>query len=497
MKLKFQGRDAELTQLHRLWTKNGAQLLILYGRRRIGKTALIKEWVSNSGTNSLYWMARTSPPEIQLRQFSQAIYNFANPQLHAPEDFSYGNWQQAFEQVGALAQNERFGLFIDEFTYLIQAMPDIVSVLQDLWDHYLANTKLFLCLSGSHLGMMKRELLAPRAPLYGRASAQLHLQPLPFGVTSLFFPKYSAADRVRLYSLFGGVPAYWERVTRSASITQNIKNELLTPGNLMQEEPALLLQDFLRDPRYYIGILKAIALGHRTIKAISTYAGMPESNLPKYLGVLIEAGFVHRKTPVTKAETSRSGRYEITDPYLRFYYRFLEGRQDQLAMGVKKPAIDEIRRRHADFIGTYTWEELCREWLLKADETALPFSPDKVGSAWGSGYQCDVVGINTAEKTFILGECKWRQASSNHEVIESLLGKTKAVIPPSRSKKPWQVYYLGFSRSGWTAQAKTLIEEINASTDTFDGPNWKAAGIRLLDLKDIDQALQKWAESNS
>lgn len=493
MKFDFQGRKAELALIERLWKKKGAHLLVLYGRRRIGKTALIKQWVNTSGTNSLYWMARTSPPEVQLRQFSHTLYNFANPNLSAPEDLSYGTWEQVFQQAGALAERGRFGLFIDEFTYLIQTKPDIVSILQDLWDHYLSNTNIFLCLSGSHLGMMKRELLAPQAPLYGRASAQLHLRPLPFGVTSQFFPKYSAADRVAIYALFGGVPAYWERITQSASISQNIKDELLTQGNLMQEEPALLLQDFLRDPRYYVGILKAIALGNRTIKLIASYAGMPESNVPKYVGVLIDAGFVSRKTPVTRPETVRSGRYEITDPYLRFYYRFLEGRQDQIAMGVTNPAFEEIKKHLVDFIGTHTWEEICREWLLRADKTLLPFYPDKVGSAWSNNYQCDVVGINKMEKTLFLGECKWTRGKVSHLVIEDLIKKTQEIVPKTKSGKLWQVFYLGFSKTGWTEPAKAFAQEINSGNKGFGESNWKSVGIRLLALKDIDTDLQEWS----
>ena len=209
---------------------------MLYGRRRIGKTALIKQWVQIGGSNSIYWMARTSPERVLLRNFSQTIYNFANPAIPAPDDFSYASWEQAFQQVGALAASQRVGLFIDEFTYLLQTKPDILSILQDVWDHQLSHTNLFLCLSGSHMGKMKKEILAPRSPLYARASAQLHLQPLPFGNTALFFPNYRPADRVALYALFGGVPAYWERITPSLSISDNIKQELLNPGNLMQAE---------------------------------------------------------------------------------------------------------------------------------------------------------------------------------------------------------------------------------------------------------------------
>jgi len=245
---QFKGRVRELQLLDRLWEVRDAAMLILYGRRRVGKTRLLKQWMQQSQARALYWVAEPSSASDQLRSFSQAIYNFANPNASAPPAFSYATWEQAWQQVAALAQQERFALLIDEFTYVLTITPSIAGVLQNVWDHTLKQSNLFLVLSGSLLGMMHRHMLSYQAPLYGRATNQLHLQPLFFGNTLDFFPKYRPDERVAIYAIFGGIPAYWERVNPTESISDNIRHQLLTPDNLMQAEPRLLLQDFVQEP---------------------------------------------------------------------------------------------------------------------------------------------------------------------------------------------------------------------------------------------------------
>ncbi len=181
MRHEFFGREREMEELDRLWASSKEEFLILYGRRRVGKTALLAEWIRRTGNRALYWVASPTSATAQLRSFSQAIYNFENPTLPAPDGFTYANWEQAFRQIARLTKDVRMALFIDEFTYLLEVDPTIAGLLQNIWDHVLKNTNIFLCLSGSHRGMMKREFLSYQAPLYGRASAQIHLQPFYFG----------------------------------------------------------------------------------------------------------------------------------------------------------------------------------------------------------------------------------------------------------------------------------------------------------------------------
>ena len=256
----------------------------------------------------------------------------------------------------------------------------------------------------------------------------------------------------------------------------------------MQAEPRLLLQDFISETHNYISILSAIANGAHTIKEISLDAGLPNVNPPKYIGVLTEAGFVERRVPVTTAGLSREGRYHITDPYLRFYFRFLAGRQEQLAFGIQEQALAEITRHMIDFIGKYTWEEICREWVLRSGAAGrLPYLPDEVGSAWNSKAQVDVVGINTMKKTILLGECKWTLKPNERQVMVELVEKKAALIIPAKGN--WKVYFLGFSRSGWTSGALAYQDEINQKPPS--GDNWVATGMQLIDLDRLDSDMSE------
>ena len=488
---RFVGREQELGLFDAQWRAAGPRFLVLYGRRRVGKTSLISTWLERSGARALYWVASPTSAAAQLRSFSQVVYEFANPNVPFGSDFTYSTWEQAWREAANLTRAGRLFLVIDEFTYLLEVTPGIAGQLQNFWDQVLSKTDLLLCLSGSHLGMMKHEFLSYQAPLYGRATMQIHLQPLPFGLTRDYFPSYSAVDRVAIYAIFGGIPAYWERIDPNQSVSQNIKTQLLTPNNLMQAEPALLLHDFVSDLHNYAAILTAIANGARTPKEIADLTGLPNVQAPKYLGVLAEAGFVERRVSVTAPTASRTGRHHITDPYLRFYFRFLATRQHQFALKIQDQALAEISRHLIDFIGTYTWEELCREWTLRAGARGvLPFMPDEVGSAWNRTVQVDVVGINTIHKTLILGESKWTLEAASRKVMTELVEeKADRVVPEQGS---WRVFFVGFSRSGWTDAAQAYAAELQDRPPA--GRNWTCAGMRLLDLTQVDDDLTAWSE---
>jgi AAA+ ATPase superfamily predicted ATPase len=486
---EFKGRARELNLIDDLWAMPDAALLILYGRRRVGKTRLIRHWIQQSSARALYWVAEPSSTLDQLRSFSRAVYNFNNPELTAPADFTYATWTQAWQQLAVLAQTERFALFVDEFTYVLETDPSAAGALQNVWDDLLSRSDIFVTLCGSHLGMMHRHVLSYQSPLYGRATRQLHLQPIPFGNTSDFFPNYKPEERVAIYAIFGGIPAYWERINPAESISDNIRHQLLTPDNLMQSEPRLLLQDFVREPHNYISILQAVAAGERTQKDIGKRTGLAQGHVSKYLSVLRDAGFVERRVPVTAEKKSRNGRYHITDPYLRFYYRFLATRQAQLAIGEPDLALAEIKRHLLDFIAAHTWEELCREWTLRASvRDQLQLRVDRVGSAWTRQAQVDVVAVNSMEKTIVLGECKWQARPAGRRVLRALVDKTAEIVP---KQGHWQVTYLGFARAGWTAAAEAFAKDVDSVLTEASG-NWQVAGMTLLDLNQVDRDLRDW-----
>lgn len=493
-KTDFRGRTSELKLLDELWKSNNATLLILYGRRRVGKTRLLTHWLSSHADRAIYWVAEPSSALHQLRSFSQTIYNFSHPDSLSPQDFSYASWEQAFAEVARLARDERLALFIDEVTYLIDADPTLAGTLQKVWDHTLKPTKVKLALSGSQRGLMEKEIISYQAPLYGRATAQIDLPPLPFSVVGEFFPEYSLPEWVQIYAIFGGVPAYWERLDSDLSIMDNVRTQLLTPNTLMQEEPRLLLQDFISDAHNYVGILQAIAQGSQTQLAISRHTGLSQGHISKYLSVLRDTGFVERQVPLTESsKTSRRGHYHITDPYLRFYYRFLATQQTQVALGTPRQALNYIEEHFPSFIETYTWRELCREWLVGASRhEEMPTPLEAVGGAWTAKHAVDVVGINRREKRLVLGICRWADELADRHVLQHLSAQTAHFVP---KHDEWIVDFIGFSARGWTNEAKSLAHQIKRAGEF--GGNWRVVDCRLLDLESVYADLHRWSPSTN
>ncbi len=495
IKTEFKGRDDELALLDSLWDSDQAALLILYGRRRVGKTRLLTHWRERHSEQALYWVAEPTSALDQLRSFSQALYNFAHPNTPAPLDFTYSNWDQALQQVAEMAREQRMALFVDEVTYLIDVDPSIAGTLQKAWDHWLSESNLILALAGSQMGLMQKQILSYEAPLYGRASAQINLPPLPFEVTSQFFPDYSARERVKLYSIWGGIPAYWERLDHSVSVMENVRVQLLTSNTLMQEEPRLLLQDFVNDPHNYVSIMRAIAYGAHTQNEISQHTGLSQGHISKYLSVLRDTGFVERRVPVTETlKKSRRGRYFITDPYLRFYYRFLSTYQTQLALGAQQQALTYMDQHLPAYIEANTWQELCRDWLLQSHANGeFAVSIDNVGGAWTRKHTFDVVGISRRTQTLVVGNCFWNEESApvDSAVIQDLLTATSALVP--KKSDNWTVHYLVFAAGGWTDDAAALADTLPSGDST--APSWDIASVRLLDLDDVVTDLMRWSES--
>ncbi len=474
--MPFHDRRRELELLDDLHSRPAAQLLVLYGRRRVGKTALLVHWLTQRGHRALFWTADRTSARNQLRSFSQALQSHLAPSQSIPADFSYGSWEMAFNEVARLCDRERLVVVLDEFTYLIESDPSLPSVLQRLWDHRLKPTRVFLILTGSHAGMMEREVLAYRSPLYNRATQGLHLQPLPFAALSAFFPSYGAEDRVSVYGCLGGVPQYLELLDAARPAADNLKG--LLSSSMILDDAGALLRDQLSEPRNYVAIVEAIASGFARSSEIAAMAGLHVSNVGKYLGVLEYLGIVRREVPATEKRPgqSKQGRYRITDAYLRFYYRFLAPARGLLERGYTAQVWDNILQHLPEFVGTHAFEELCREWVLRqADLGRLPFLPRRVGAFWGrKAPQVDVVAINEDEHALLLGECKWTAAPVDKAVVTDLLRKAEAVIPAERVD--WITHFALFSRSGFTSEAR------------------RAMGQRpclWVDLDELDQGLRE------
>lgn len=453
--MTFHGRSRELAVLDQMYNKSGARLFLLYGRRRVGKTELIKHWMQTRKYPALYWQAELFPSKIQLAQFSQAIQKYRFPEVAIPPEFSYGSWEQAFLEIARLAHDSRLVVVLDEFTYVLAQEPALASILQKVWDHHLKETQVVLILSGSHAGMIARSALEYRSPLYGRATHAIHLQPLPFGLLSGFLPHSSPEDRLTYYGMLDGIPAYLELLEDGAPLDQNLRTLLSSP--LIMEDAQKLLRDQFTEVVNYFSVVRAIAAGYTRMNEIATMSAVPANSIGPYLKVLQDLGIVERQVPATESrpERSKQGRYRIRDHYLRFYFRFLSDQNlSNLSLGLYNAVIANIDKHLNEFIGVHTFEEVAREWVARmGDAGELPFMPRRVGSFWGSHLpQMDVLAINEDDHAILLGECKWMVGSIDRGIVTNHLARAAQVIPEPVDK--WRVYHIFFSKSGFTREAK-------------------------------------------
>jgi uncharacterized protein len=471
---KFVGRSRELDELNRVISRRGAQFILVYGRRRVGKTTLLLRWAEESGIPYVYWVAtRDTPAQVRLG-FTRAIWRWAHPESQAVPRFD--TWQDAFETAAQLIGDQPVILILDEFSYAVESDPSLASHLQAAWDHLFKDSNVTIVLAGSHIGMMV-DLMAYQAPLYGRFTAQLPVDPLPFSALSAFLPRYTAAERVAVYAVTGGVPAYLERFDDSRSLSENLRELFMQRIGLFRTEPFFLIWDVIRrETQTYEAVLKSIAAGDRTPQDIGRTLGVSSSYLSPYLKQLEALHLVKRRIPATippeRRDTTKTSQYHVTDPYLRFYFRFIAPNAELVEQELTKVLWKRISDQFRAFVGMTAFEDLCREWVLvKARDWLLPLVPEIVGSHWSTDAQFDVVAINWRDKTVLLGECKWGVRAVGRAVIRELVDRAPNVVPD----EDWQVYYAYFARAGFTDAAREEAQNMNAL---------------LVDLETLDKDLR-------
>ena len=457
---KFVDREQDLADLNQLLSRRGAQFLIVYGRRRVGKTTLLTKWAAESGVPFVYWVASRNTPMVLRQGLAEALGRLESPQVEVP---LFPSWGALFQQIARTVGDRRVILILDEFPYAVEADPALPSELQNAWDHLFKGSNLFLVLAGSHVGMMDR-LLRYQAPLYGRFTAHLAVEPMPFSATTGFFPHYTAAERVAVYGVLGGIPAYLERFDDSLTIKANVQAQIFDRTGMFRSEPFVLISDEVREPRNYMAILQAIAAGHHTIEAIAQAAGLQRTNVGgRYLQQLQALQLIERRVPATVPRDHRTtlGRYYLKDNYLRFYFRFVEPNLDLLELGLVDELWEMVSSQMRAFIGQYAFEDLCREWvLIQARARRLPFHPQQVGSHWAADAQVDVVAINWREKAILLGECKWGTERMDRAVVRELIARGPLVVPDRG--QGWSIHYAFFARAGFTEAAQAEAAQHNA-----------------------------------
>ena len=438
--MEFIDREEELAFLEEKWKERGPQLIILWGKRRVGKTELIKQF--QQGKPHVYFLAESTNEKEQLYRFSQALGRFFKEPLLLTRGFS--GWEECFGFIRE--KNQRFILVIDEFPYLIFSNPAIPSLFQKAWDEYWSKSQVFLILLGSSMAMMETDVLGYRSPLYGRRTGQWRVDPLPFAAASKFRPDRSFMDQLSHYAIAGGVPAYWLPFDPRKDFRENLRNSVLRKGAVLYGEVEFILREELREPRYYFALLQAIAQGKRKLAEIVNATGIAQPAANKYLGVLGDLRIVERELPVTEEKSlkSKKGLYRIQDEFFKFWFRFVFPRRSELEMGrveeVLKSIDDDLSRYLADI-----YEEVATETLWRSMDTFFPFTA--VGRWWDRNEEIDIVAINKQLDSILFGEVKWSERPVGVDIYERLKQKAKGVDWGSKKRKE---YFCLFSKKGFT-----------------------------------------------
>lgn len=329
----FVNRHQELSFLNNLLRAEGrkpSQLILLYGRRRVGKTVLLRHWAQEAGVPYTYWAAEKETAPLQRRKLYARLLGISP--ARAPV---FDSWTELWTAAAELLGDKKHIIILDELPYAAESDPAMLSALQHAWDEHFQDSQTIFILCGSHVRTMET-LMTRQSPLFGRVTGQWHLEPLSFPTLRTFFPEWSAEERVAAYAIAGGIPAYLQWLQPQRSLVENIRHVILAPGSMFIAEPQFLLYDEVREPQTYLAILKAIGAGHRTLAEISQASLVGKTHLSAYLKTLQQLRLVERRIPVTVPDAmrrkSRLGRYHLSDPYFRFYFRFLDPYQDVLTL---------------------------------------------------------------------------------------------------------------------------------------------------------------------
>jgi uncharacterized protein len=444
----FIDRTSELEQLSHLYGSQRAELFVLYGRRRVGKTELLRAFCE--GKPHLFFIATLSSDHEQLSTFSQQIYGFSHEDV--PQGFTFPAWEAAFQALAELPMHPRPVVILDEFTYLISGNKAIPSILQKVWDEKLKNSQIVLVLCGSYIGMMETEVLGYQAPLYGRRTASTLLCPLDLPSSALFFPGYTPEEQFLAWAVLGGMPYYLRTFSDRQDILANIRQHILDAQNAeLYAEPRLLLLEELREPRNYFSILRAIAQGHTRLNEIAQASGVGEVNTAaRYLDILQQMRLITRRVPATEnqPEKSKKGIYQIDDHFLRFWFRYVHPNQSSLDLGLTDAILEQRVRPDLDHFAAVALEEAAQSFVAYiARKGGLTFLPERIGSWWDREAEVDVLAISHTEKIALVGECKWTANRVGTNVMEELRSKALILIGKYDIR---EVQYVLFSRSGFT-----------------------------------------------
>jgi AAA+ ATPase superfamily predicted ATPase len=455
---RFVDREQEMATLQSEYERDGSALVVLYGRRRVGKTTLISEFIKNK--KALFFLASEESESQNRLAFQEKAADFLNSNLL--KNVEVKSWDVLFRAIMDSHFDSKPVIVLDEFQYLGKSNPAFPSVFQRIWEEILKDRQVMVILCGSLISMMQSQTLAYDSPLYGRRTAQIRLKQIPFAYYHQFFPDKSRKELIEMYAVTGGVPKYIELFSQSKDIYSAIEKCVLNRSGYLYDEPYFLLQQEVSEVGSYFSIIKAIAAGNTKLSSIAGVLEVKSTSLTKYLKTLIDLDILEREVPVTEdsPEKSKKGLYKIKDNYLRFWFAFVYPNMSFIESGHGRIVMDKIRkslvRNHIAFV----YEDICRErmWEINA-EGVWPFYFSKLGRYWDSKEEIDIAAIDPDGKNLILGECKYWQEPVGVSVLRELEAKAKTVSWEKEKRKTWFVL---FSVNGFT---EDLRAEAAARTD--------------------------------
>ena len=452
----FVSRTGELSALKKLYLKKTFQLAVVYGRRRVGKTTLLSEFVKDKP--AIFFAAQEANEHLNLQLFSTEVYTFFKiPKSTGP----FRDWHDAFSFIAEKATEQHFILVIDEFPYLA-TNKSITSILQNIIDHKLKDTGLFLILCGSKISFMERQVLGSESPLFGRRTAQFRVEEFDYFDAAKMLPGVSNEDRIRYYACVGGTPHYLSQIDPSLSFEENLVSLYFEPQAYLYREPVMLLKQELREPAMYNSVISAIATGLTRMNDISTKIAEESSKTGKYITVLLDLRILSKEVPFNEnPELTRKTLYQLADNCFRFWYKYVFTNSVGIETGAGKLIAESIVFPDLPtFIGKPVFEDICRQYIIRKNkEKALPFIASNFGTWWGTDKQekmaadIDIVAHSKPHDKALLCECKWRNEQTGVQEVKKLLEKTR-LLPGYK-----EYHFMFFSKSSYTDAAYKMEQE--------------------------------------
>jgi len=448
--MKFINRETELNFLNDKWAKKNPHFIVIYGKRRVGKTELIKQFIKEKP--AVYFLADKRTSLEQLRELGRIMGTYFKDSLLEKQGFE--EWLDVFRFLKERDRNH-FVFVVDEYPYLVEIDKAISSLFQKGWDEYLKDSKIFLILSGSSISMMESEVLIYKSPLYGRRTGQILLKPLSFKESRKFFPHKNFEEFLSIFSVTGGIPAYLFQIDPNLSLEENIEKKIFLKTEFLHNEVEFILKEEIREPKNYLSILKAISWGKRKFGEIVNETGLQKNVLTKYLNTLEKLQVTEKEVPVTEKnpQKSRKGLYQISDNFFRFWFQYVFPYKSDLEIGRFNEVFRKIKESFQILEAT-VYEKVCRETIWDLSDKIFRF--ERVGRWWEKEREIDIVGLNQETKEIIFGEAKWSQKPVGINIFLDLKKKAKSVQWHRGRRKE---YYILFSKSGFTKDMKELAKK--------------------------------------